>query len=57
MKLATAMELRVLQSQINPHFLFNTINTIASLTRTDPDRARVLLREFAVFYRRTPSPP
>ncbi|CAM2819857.1 histidine kinase [Slackia exigua] len=52
-KLATAMELRALQSQINPHFLFNTINTIASLTRTDPDRARVLLREFAVFYRRT----
>ncbi len=29
------------------------INTIASLTRTAPDRARVLLREFAVFYRRT----
>ena len=52
-KLATTMELKALQSQINPHFLFNTINTIASLVRTDPDRARVLLREFAVFYRRT----
>ncbi len=52
-KLATAMELKVLQSQINPHFLFNTINTIASLVRTDPERARMLLREFAVFYRRT----
>ncbi len=52
-KLATRMELKALQSQINPHFLFNTINTIASFIRTDPDQARVLLREFAVFYRRT----
>ena len=52
-KLAASMELKALQSQINPHFLFNTINTIASLVRTDPPRARVLLREFAVFYRRT----
>ena len=52
-KLATSMELKALQSQINPHFLFNTINTIASFCRTDPEKARVLLREFAVFYRRT----
>ena len=52
-KLATTMELKALQSQINPHFLFNTINTIASLIRTDPERARILLREFAIFYRRT----
>lgn len=52
-KLATSMELKALQAQINPHFLFNTINTIASLIRTDPSRARMLLREFAVFYRRT----
>lgn len=52
-ELATAMELRMLQSQINPHFLFNTINTIASLIRTDPASARTLLREFAVFYRST----
>lgn len=52
-KLATSMELKMLQSQINPHFLFNTINTIASLIRTDPPKARTMLREFAVFYRRT----
>lgn len=49
--LATSMELKALQAQINPHFLFNTINTIASLIRTDPNKARILLREFAVFYR------
>ena len=52
-KLTTSMELKALQAQINPHFLFNTINTIAALIRTDPDKARVLLREFAVFYRST----
>jgi two-component system sensor histidine kinase LytS len=47
------MELKALQAQINPHFLFNTINTIASLIRTDPTGARELLRDFASFYRRT----
>lgn len=52
-ELACRMELRALQAQINPHFLFNTINTIASLIRTDPPEARRLLREFATFYRRT----
>lgn len=52
-ELATRMELQALQAQIHPHFLFNTINTIASLIRTDPVRARLLLREFAAFYRRT----
>lgn len=52
-ELATRMELKALQAQINPHFLFNTINTIASLIRTDPGSARELLRDFASFYRRT----
>lgn len=52
-KLATSMELKALQNQINPHFLFNTINTIASFIRTDPAKARDLLREFAKFYRST----
>jgi two-component system sensor histidine kinase LytS len=52
-ELAYRMELKALQSQINPHFLFNTINTIASLIRTDPPAAREILREFAAFYRRT----
>jgi two-component system sensor histidine kinase LytS len=51
--LACRMELKALQAQINPHFLFNTINTIAMLIRTDPATARDLLREFAFFYRRT----
>lgn len=46
-------QLKFLQAQINPHFLFNTLNTIASFTRTDPLRARELLREFSSFYRAT----
>lgn len=52
-ELACRMELKALQAQIHPHFLFNTINTIAMLIRTDPDKARALLRDFARFYRRT----
>lgn len=52
-QLATSMELKALQAQINPHFLFNTLNTIASLIRTDPAKARELLRDFAAFYRST----
>lgn len=52
-ELTARAEVKALQAQINPHFLFNTINTIAAFTRTDPTQARVLLREFAVFYRQT----
>ncbi|MDR2035165.1 MAG: histidine kinase [Coriobacteriales bacterium] len=51
--LAAKMNLKALQAQINPHFLYNTINTIAALIRTDPSHARILLREFATFYRQT----
>ena len=52
-ELTARAEVKALQAQINPHFLFNTLNTIASLTRTNPNKARDLLREFSVFYRRT----
>lgn len=52
-ELTARAELRALQAQINPHFLFNTLNTIAALTRTEPARARELLRDFAAFYRST----
>lgn len=52
-ELTARAEVRALQAQINPHFLFNTLNTIASLTRTEPLRARDLLREFSQFYRAT----
>lgn len=51
--LATSMELKALQAQISPHFLFNTLNTIGSYIRTDPMMARSLLQQFAAFYRYT----
>jgi two-component system, LytTR family, sensor kinase len=48
---AAGAQLRALRAQISPHFLFNSLNTIASFVRTDPDRARELLVEFADFAR------
>lgn len=36
-------ELEQLKSQVNPHFLFNTLNNVVVLTKTDPDKATQLL--------------
>ncbi len=44
-------EVRALRAQISPHFIYNSLNAIASFVRTDPDRARELLLEFADFTR------
>ncbi|MGH3623813.1 MAG: sensor histidine kinase, partial [Sciscionella sp.] len=44
-------EVRTLRAQISPHFIYNALNTISSLIRTDPERARDLLLEFADFTR------
>lgn len=44
-------ELRALQAQINPHFLFNTLNLIATLFRVDPQRARHITIQLANFMR------
>ena len=47
--LARDAELRALKAQVNPHFLFNSLNSISALTSSDPARARqmcVLLAEF-----------
>jgi two-component system LytT family sensor kinase len=41
-----------LSSQINPHFLFNTLNTVSSLTRFDPDLARGVLLKLSNILRR-----
>lgn len=46
-------ELRALQSQINPHFLFNALNTISALCLTDPDRARETILVLANYFRQT----
>lgn len=41
-----------LQNQINPHFLFNTLNSISSLVRFDPDTARDMVLKLATILRR-----
>ena len=49
--LAFQAELKALRAQINPHFLFNILNTIAALCRTNPQTARELLLKFSDFFR------
>src|SRR5699024_12201721 len=44
-------ELRTLQGQVNPHFFFNTINTISAVMRFDPDKARRLLIKLSQYFR------
>ncbi len=44
--------MEALQSQIHPHFLFNTLNSISSLVRFDPDTARELIIKLANILRR-----
>lgn len=44
-------EVRALRAQISPHFIYNSLNAIASFINTDPARARELVVEFADFTR------
>jgi two-component system LytT family sensor kinase len=44
-------EVRALRAQISPHFIYNSLNAIASFITTDPARARELIVEFADFTR------
>src|SRR5580692_1326080 len=44
--------MEALQNQINPHFLFNTLNSISSLVRFDPDMARDMISKLATILRR-----
>ncbi|MCY9785960.1 histidine kinase [Nocardiopsis sp. EMB25] len=46
-----AADLRSLRAQISPHFVHNALAVIAALVRTDPDRARHLLSDFADYLR------
>ena len=49
--LATQAELKALKAQINPHFLFNTLNTIAQLTHADPPQAEATIERLAEMFR------
>ncbi|WIX86948.1 histidine kinase [Amycolatopsis sp. DG1A-15b] len=44
-------EIKALRAQISPHFVYNALNTISALIRTDPEEARELLQDFADFTR------
>ena len=50
-ELLAKSELKALQAQINPHFLFNAINTVSSLIRTSPEEARDLLIHLGNYFR------
>lgn len=50
-EMATKAELKALQSQINPHFLFNSLNAITSFIRIDPDKARELIINLSSYLR------
>jgi two-component system, LytTR family, sensor histidine kinase AlgZ len=51
--LARDAELRMLRAQIDPHFLFNSLNSISALTAIDPSRARDMTLQLAGFFRQT----
>ncbi|HWB85213.1 MAG TPA: sensor histidine kinase [Bryobacteraceae bacterium] len=51
-RLLVEARLAALTNQINPHFLFNTLNSVSSLIRTDPNQARVMVVKLSKVMRR-----
>ena len=51
--MAQDAELRMLRTQVDPHFLFNSLNSISALTSIDPARARDMTVQLAEFFRHT----
>jgi two-component system, LytTR family, sensor histidine kinase AlgZ len=51
--LARESELKALKTQVNPHFLFNCLNSISALTSSDPAKAREMCVLLAEFLRKT----
>jgi len=51
--IAHQAQLEMLRSQVNPHFLFNSLNSIHALTRENPERAQIAIEELAEFLRYT----
>ncbi|PJC86188.1 sensor histidine kinase [Vibrio sp. HA2012] len=49
--LLSQAEIKLLHAQINPHFLFNALNTISAVIRKDPDKARELIQHLSHFFR------
>ncbi|MBL8423041.1 MAG: sensor histidine kinase [Candidatus Accumulibacter phosphatis] len=52
-RLLAQSEVKLLQAQINPHFLFNALNTLAAVIRRDPEAARQLVQYLSTFFRKS----
>jgi LytS/YehU family sensor histidine kinase len=50
-QLAAAAQLAALRAQVNPHFLFNSLNSIAQLISTDPEKAEACVERLAEIFR------
>jgi two-component system LytT family sensor kinase len=51
-RLLAQSEIKLLQAQINPHFLFNALNTLSAVIRRDPQEARNLVQHLSTFFRK-----
>ncbi|MCG9650177.1 sensor histidine kinase [Vibrio brasiliensis] len=49
--LLSQAEIKLLHAQVNPHFLFNALNTISAVIRRDPTKARELIQHLSHFFR------
>ena len=52
-RLLVQAEIKLLQAQINPHFLFNALNTLAAIIRRDPEAARQIVQYLSTFFRKS----
>jgi hypothetical protein len=48
---AIALQYQIMQNQVNPHFLFNSLNALGSLIDIDQQKAKEFTRELSMFYR------
>lgn len=48
---AIALQYQIMQNQVNPHFLFNSLNVLGSLIDIDREKAKLFTRELSLFYR------
>jgi two-component system LytT family sensor kinase len=56
-ELLAQTEIKLLHAQVNPHFLFNTLNTLSAVIRHDPEKARQLVQNLSVFFRKNLQKP
>ncbi len=51
-QLLAQSEIKLLQAQVNPHFLFNALNTLSAVIRLNPEHARLLVQNLSTFFRK-----